>query len=215
VPYRGLCLVHRAQIMTMQGSWADAIEEAQVACDRLDGTPLGDAWYVLGELRRLRGEFEAAESAYRRANSEGRQPEPGLAQLRMAQGRVEAAVTTLRRLYDEQGRMDRADILVAYVDAMIRAADFAAAAEAARELTESAASTGSPLRRARGAVATASVLVAEGSVQRAIPQLRGAWRELQELGVRGTCRTSTPSSASPRGPLPPPTPTITSWSDYT
>ncbi len=73
---------------------------------------MGDAHYALGELHRLRGEYDEAEAAYRRANSAGRQPEPGLALLRMAQGRTDAAAATLRRLYDEpRPADDRADIL--------------------------------------------------------------------------------------------------------
>ena len=55
VPYRGYCLVHRAQIMAMGGSWADALIEAKSACELLREPALGLAWYALGELHRLRG----------------------------------------------------------------------------------------------------------------------------------------------------------------
>ncbi|MGB8381025.1 MAG: hypothetical protein WCG47_07180, partial [Dermatophilaceae bacterium] len=111
VPYRGQCQVHRAHLMTLQGDWVGALAEARAAVDRLDGHVLGEAYYQLGELYRLRGETEPAEQSYRQANSCGVQPEPGLSRLRLAQGRVDAAVRTVRALHAEPGRSDRAEIL--------------------------------------------------------------------------------------------------------
>ncbi len=181
VPYRGVCLVHRTQIMTMQGSWSDAVEEAHRACDLLEEPVVGDAHYALGELHRLRGEYDEAEAAYRRANSAGRQPEPGLALLRMAQGRTDAAVATLRRLYDEPDRLDRADILAACGEAMLRSGDLEAAATAADELT--LRTLGDPVRGNRALELAATVQVARGAGVAALPDLRSAWRGWQELGM--------------------------------
>ncbi|MBO0844815.1 MAG: hypothetical protein J2P22_05300, partial [Nocardioides sp.] len=113
VPYRGSCLIHRSQIKAMRGDWSGALAEARHACE-VPSRAAADAWYQLGEVRRLQGGFAEAEEAYRRANSLGRQPEPGLALLRLAQGRVEEAVTGFRRLYAEPDRFDRADILAGY-----------------------------------------------------------------------------------------------------
>jgi pimeloyl-ACP methyl ester carboxylesterase len=67
VPYRGRCLVHRAEIMQQQGNWPEAVEEARQACRRLSvplQPQLGMAYYRLAELHRLRGEFDEAEDAY-------------------------------------------------------------------------------------------------------------------------------------------------------
>src|SRR5688572_12287417 len=94
VLYRGECLIHRAEIMQLHGAWSDALEEAQRACSSgrvAQPRVLGAASYLQAELHRLRGEFTAAEEAYRRANELGYGPQPGLALLRLAEGRADAA----------------------------------------------------------------------------------------------------------------------------
>src|SRR5262249_22587642 len=93
VPYRGRCRLHRAEILQLHGSWQDALEEAEQARSWLAGPPpsraVGEAFYQLGDLQRLLGEFEAAETSYRNASAAGRLPQPGLALLRLAQGQTE------------------------------------------------------------------------------------------------------------------------------
>jgi ATP/maltotriose-dependent transcriptional regulator MalT len=188
VPYRGQCLVHRAEIMTLRGAWADAIDEAQRASERFaqmqDQPAAGAAFYQRAELHRLRGEFAAAEEAYRQASRRGRLPQPGLAQLRLAQGRVEAAYAAIRRVMDEMPAPPaRTRLLAAYVEVALAARDVPAARVAADELAEVAAHADAPLLRAVAAHADAAVVLAEGDARAALVALRGAWTAWQELDV--------------------------------
>lgn len=98
VLYRGECLVHRAEIMALHGAWSAAQEEVRRAVERLADPPargiLGAAAYLRGELNRLRGGFADAEQAYRDASELGREPQPGLALLRLAQAQAQAQART-------------------------------------------------------------------------------------------------------------------------
>ena len=93
MPYRGQCLVHRSQVLQAHGAWAEAVDRGGArAAARLSEPPhpaLGLALYQQGELHRLRGELADAERAYRAASEQGREPAPGFALLRLAQGDVE------------------------------------------------------------------------------------------------------------------------------
>jgi ATP/maltotriose-dependent transcriptional regulator MalT len=187
VPFSGHCLVHRAEIMQLHGAWLDAADAAERACSRLLRRPqpaVGSAFYQHAELHRLRGEFRQAEAAYHEASRWGREPQPGLARLRLAQGQVDAAAAAIRRVVDAaQDRVTRSRLLPAHIEIMLAAGDGHAARVAADELSETADDLDAPLLRALAAHAHGAVLMLEGDVRSALGTLRHAWTVWQELEV--------------------------------
>jgi tetratricopeptide (TPR) repeat protein len=120
-PYRGQCLVHRSEIMQLCGEWADAMDEVQHACEHLSDPPgdpvMGMALYQQAELLRLRGEFARAERCYREASTHGHTTQPGMALLRLAQGRVDDAGAAIQRTVAEtEGPVERSKVLASYVE---------------------------------------------------------------------------------------------------
>jgi DNA-binding NarL/FixJ family response regulator len=186
VPYRGQCLVRRAEILQLHGAWSEAIEAARQACDRLlhpsPQPASGAAFYQCGELHRLRGEFAEADEAYRQANRYGRKPQPGLALLRLLQGQTETATTAIRLAVDEaHGTETRSRLLPAYVEIMLAGGDIQAARMAADELTSLAGDLDAPVLTAMAAQARGAVRLAEGDAGEALPVLRQAWTGWQEV----------------------------------
>jgi DNA-binding CsgD family transcriptional regulator/tetratricopeptide (TPR) repeat protein len=187
VPFSGNCLVHRAEILQLHGAWPDAVDAAHRACERLLRRPqraVGAALYQQGEVHRLRGEFSQAEEAYHQASRWGREPQPGLARLRLAQGQVEAAESAIRRLVDEaEERTPRSRLLPALVEIMAAAGDVEAARAAADELSQIADDLDAPLMRGLATHAQGAVLLLESDARAALRALRHAWTAWHELEV--------------------------------
>jgi DNA-binding NarL/FixJ family response regulator len=185
VPYRGQCLVHRSQILQLDGAWPEAMDEAERACQRLAGDPaVGEAYYQRAELHRLRGAYEDAQEAYREANIQGRSPQPGLALLRLAQGRVDAASAAVRGVLDtETSSIVRARVLPAAVEVLLAAGDVRAAREASDELSAIAQRLDVAVVHANASRALGAVLLAEGDARAALPLLRAAWTAWHMLGA--------------------------------
>src|SRR5512140_2078860 len=177
--YRGQCLVHRAEVLQVHGAWAEALDDAERARAWLSEPPphpaVGAAFYQLGELHRVRGELGKAEGAYREASRHGREPQPGLALLRLAQGRIEAAHAAIdRALGEARDRLNRARLLGAAVEVRLAAGDVPAARAAAEELESVASVLGAPYLKALSAHNTGAVLLAEGDPKAALALLRRA-----------------------------------------
>ncbi len=114
--FAGQCLIHRSEILQLGGSWVEAIEEARRASVQMSkGRDSGgaNAFYQEGEIHRLRGEFAEAERAYGVASEHGRDPYPGQALLRLAQGRVDLAAAATRRVISAGDRSTSAVTLSA------------------------------------------------------------------------------------------------------
>jgi DNA-binding NarL/FixJ family response regulator len=188
VTHNGLCLVHRAEIMQMVGSWTDALTEAQRAAERftegvLNQIALGSAHYQQGEIYRLRGKFDEAEAAYREASRRGFAPLPGTALMRLAQGKPDVAAAAIRRAVAETTEpLPRAGLLAAYVEIMHAVGESDAARAAARELGRIAAGRDNDVLDAMSAKAYGELCLSDGDVSGALVALRRAisiWQALE------------------------------------
>jgi DNA-binding CsgD family transcriptional regulator/tetratricopeptide (TPR) repeat protein len=188
VAFTGRCLAHRAEILQLHGEWPEALEEARRArerCERaLNRLAAGQAVYQQAELLRRRGELEAAEAAYRDANALGREPQPGLALLRLAEGDARAAGAALRRALGENAEpLPRSRLLPAYAEAMVAVGDLEQARSACRELAGIASDFPSAMLGAIAAYVQGSVELASGDADAALVTLRPALQAWQELGA--------------------------------
>lgn len=185
--FPGICRVHRAELMRLRGAWNDAETEAVRAAQELQGfyhIAAGEAFYEIGEIRLRMGDLARADEVFRQAHELGREPVPGLALLRLAEGKVDAARGLIDRAVADRpaGSLERARVLPARVRIALETADLDGARGAATELEAIAAQYGSPALYASAAQARGAVQLAEGQSHEAVPNLRRArklWHEVQ------------------------------------
>jgi tetratricopeptide (TPR) repeat protein len=148
-PYHGICRIHRGEVLGLRGSWTEAENEIRAAADELTAfkpRSAAQALYALAEIRRRRGDLAAAEHSYLQAHELGRDPQPGLALVRLAQGRATVASAGLRTALADRSMslVRRAHLLAAQVSVALAAGDQEHAREAAQELSSIAELLGRP-----------------------------------------------------------------------
>jgi class 3 adenylate cyclase len=190
--FPGACRIHRAEVMRRRGDWGKAEQQALAACEELqdfERSITAAGYYEVGEIRRLRGDFAAAEEAYRTSHELGRAAQPGLALLRLAEGKVDSAVAALTRtLAEVADPLVRLRHLPAQVEIAIAAADLNTARAAAEELEEHVDSykiggSRAPAFDATVHVAAGRIHLAEGDNVAAAASLRRARDEWRGVGA--------------------------------
>jgi class 3 adenylate cyclase len=184
--FQGVCRVYRAEIMRRRGAWPEAEEEVRRACEELRDFNLyyaAEAFYELGEIRLRLGDLAGAGEAFRQAHELGREPEPGLALLRLAEGKADTALASVRSALAEAGddRLARARLLPAAVEIAVAAGDPEAARRAAEELEAIANAYGTSALEASACCARGAVELAEGAGTAALRSLRRGYRLWQEI----------------------------------
>ncbi len=188
VAFSGRCLIHRAEIMELEGDWERALAEARRAELRsargANTEAVAEARYRQGELHRLRGERAEAERAYRAASQAGREPQPGLSLLRLAEGKPEAALAAITRALEEASDpAERLRLLPAAIEITLTADGVASARALVDDLRRLADVEACPALAAPLARAEAAVALADGQPRAALPALRRATEIWQELAA--------------------------------
>jgi class 3 adenylate cyclase len=185
--FPGICRVHRAEIMKLRGAWAQAEDEAERACTEL--TDFGfhmiaaDAFYELGEIRLRMGQLALAEEAFRQANQMGREPMPGLALLRLVEGKTNAALSAINRAVADapDDALFRGKLLPAQTRIALAAGETDTARKAVEEMGGIAATFGTSALQALAAESRGALQTSEGELVDARRSLRRAielWREV-------------------------------------
>lgn len=191
----GRCRVHRAEIMRLRGPCDAAEQEALLACEELRpwmrreyGWPLTE----LGNARLRKGDFPGAEEAFLAAHQNAWLPQPGLALLRLAQGRVEEAFSMINSALDHpfdvpskerppSGGLQRAPLRDAQVVIALAAGDADTARTAAADLAEIAQTYRSRTLQNSALAAKGRLALYDGQVSDAIRLLSEAVMEWVSL----------------------------------
>jgi class 3 adenylate cyclase len=185
--FPGICRIHRAELMLIHGSFAQAEEEALRACEELPlfnfYSGLGPAQYGIGEVRRRLGNFDTAEEAFARAYEFGFNPQPGLSLLQLSRGKIGEATASIRQAVEEAGEdhCHQVRLLAAQAEVALAAEDLETATAAADRLDSLVREYDTPALDALAATVRGSVRLAGADAERAIPDLRRAQKDWQQV----------------------------------
>jgi tetratricopeptide (TPR) repeat protein len=175
--YPGVCRITRAELKWLRGDWDAATSDLRRAVDELEGwTPIvGAAVYQIGEIKLRAGDLTEAEELFRSAHEHGFVPLPGLAQLRMAEGRAkDAEQLLLDALANNPQPLDRARYLPALIDAEISLDTVSESRSFLAELEEAAELCDSTAMRAEVADRRGTLALMDGQEDIAILELQAA-----------------------------------------
>jgi class 3 adenylate cyclase len=183
--FPGVCRVHRAEIIRLRGAWAEAEDEARRASEELKEHSLldqaGEAFAEIGTIRLRMGDLQAAEDAFAQAYELGATAQPGLALLRLAQGKPDAAASLINRTLSEgyRDRLGRARLLPAQVESALAVGDVDTARAAVKEMESISEEYQAPALHAATHQARGVLLLAQGDAPAAQEDLALARKHWQ------------------------------------
>lgn len=186
--FPGVCRLHTASALLNRGRWKEAeahVRQALASFTKGERRLSSEAWYVLGEVERLKGNHADAETHFRKASELGSDPVPGLALLRVAQGRPAPALRLMERAMEQAPprTLHRAELLTGRVVVAL-ANDRPELAEAAiEELHEIHRTFGCRALRGRALLETGLVALYRGDGRAATGPLLEARAIFVEMGL--------------------------------
>jgi class 3 adenylate cyclase len=176
----GDCRVHQAEVLALRGAWAEAEESARRGAEELRAFNrfyhVGEALYQVGAIRLRMGDLPAAQDAFRQASDLGRDPQPGMSLLALAEGRVDASMASIRRALEEEttSKLARSRLLPAFIEISLTSRDLETARQAVDELESIAATYKAPTMHAAADFSRGAMLLAAGDPKAAARSLRVA-----------------------------------------
>lgn len=187
-PYHGICRIHRAEITALRGDWDRAESEALSTVQEMHGLEqdvVAEAHYAIGNIHLRRGELRDAEGWFTSARDLGRDPQPGLALVGVAEGKLAAAAAGLRlsAASAAEPTLQRARLLAAQAEVALALNEVDAARQAVEDLGRVASETPSALLDAIEAMARARLHLAEAQIDHALQFATRAWSLWNKLKI--------------------------------